>query len=257
MEAQIQLARGRKRRSARPVGEQLEIAAVVQHVARRQRGGRRVGAGRKAAKGRRPAVAHRTRVVHKARHPVHVTLRLGRGLPSLRSQLIHAMLRGVLFGQRRRRYAQAFQVVEFSIQDNHLHLIVEASGPEAHDALRAGVSGLVIAFAKRLNTMLHRRGKVWGDRWHGRELASPREVRNTLVYVFRNVAHHGTRMIGDGALDQLSSAPRFKGWSQPLDSSNFDDRPWPDTPPRTWLLGTGWSTRGGGPIHPWEATKMG
>ena len=255
---QIQhLAAGRRRAAGR-AGDQLVLAAVVQHgAARRTRGGRRPGAGRKVVKGRRPNVAHRTRVVHKARHPVHVTLRLGRGLPSLRTQLIHGMLRSVLFGQRKRRYANAFQVVEFSIQDNHLHLIVEASGEEAHDALRAGVSGLVIAFAKRLNRMLHRRGKVWGDRWHGRELASPREVRNTLVYVFRNVAHHGTRMIGDGALDQLSSAPRFKGWSQPLESSIFDDQPWPDTPPRTWLLGTGWSTRGGGPIHPWEATEMG
>jgi hypothetical protein len=118
------------------------------------------------------------------------------------------------------------------------------------------VSGLVIAFAKRLNMMVRRRGKVWGDRWHGRELGSPREVRNALVYVFRNVAHHGTRMMGDGALDQLSSAPRFTGWAQPL-SWSFDDRPWPDTPPRTWLLGTGWSTHGGGPIQLWEAKKMG
>ena len=82
--------------------------------------------------------------------------------------------------------------------------------------LRSGVSGLVISFAKRLNRILGRKGKVWGDRWHGRELASPREVRNALVYVFRNVAKHGTRIVGDDALDPLSSAPRFTRWSAPL-----------------------------------------
>jgi REP element-mobilizing transposase RayT len=236
-------------------GEQLAIAAVVEHVARRTHGGKRAGAGRKAVAGRRRNVAHRAREVHEARHPVHVTLRARGALPSLRSQRIHGMLRGVLLDQRKRRYAGSFQVVEFSIQGDHLHFIVEASGADAHRQLRSGVSGLVIAFAKRLNMMLRRRGKVWADRWHGRELGSPREVRNALVYVFRNVAHHGTRMIGDGVLDQLSSAPRFTGWTHPLLESIFDDRAWPDTPPRTWLLGTGWSTHGGVLLHPREAIR--
>lgn len=68
------------------------------------------------------------------------------------------MLRIVLQRQRDRRYAASFQVAEFSIQDNHVHLIVEASGrvPHARDMLRSGVSGLVISLAKRLNTLLRR-----------------------------------------------------------------------------------------------------
>ena len=206
--------------------------------------------------GRRPSVAHRTRPLHKARHPVHVTLRARAGLPSLRSQRIQAMLRSVLLDQRKRRYADTFQVVELSIQDNHLHVIVEANGPDAHRSLRSGVSGLVIAFARRLNMMLRRRGKVWGDRWHGRELGSPREVRSALVYVFRNVARHGTRIIGDGGVDPLSSAPRFRWWTHPLIDS-YDDGPWPHVRTRTWLLGDGWRTRGGGPIDPREAKRMG
>ena len=164
------------------------------------------------------------------------------------------MFRSVLFDQRKRRYAATFQVVEFSVQDNHLHLIVEATGADAHRELRSGVSGLVIAFAKRLNMMLGRRGKVWGDRWHGRSLGSPTEVRNALVYVFRNVAKHGTRMIGDGAVDPKSSAPRFGGWIAPLPWV-FDDGPWPQRPPRTWLLGTGWRTHGGGPLDPREVKR--
>jgi REP element-mobilizing transposase RayT len=168
------------------------------------------------------------------------------------------MLRKVLQRQRDRRHAGSFQVVEFSIQDNHVHLIVEASGraPHAHEMLRSGVSGLVISFAKRLNKLLRRKGKVWSDRWHGRELESPREVRNALVYVFRNVAKHGTRMVGQDVVDHLSSATRFTRWTRALVWPFPDgDGPWPDAPPRTWLLGTGWHLHHG-LLDPREVTRM-
>jgi len=252
---------GRGRRGAHlaePV--QLEMNQVLEPAP--GWGGRRVGAGRKRVAGRRSSVEHRVRPVHKGRHPVHVTLRARGGLPSFRHQRVSDMFRRVLHDQRGRRYAASFQVVEFSIQANHLHLIVEATGIEetggvdAKDALRAGVSGLAIAFARRLNRLLGRRGKVWGDRWHGRELASPREVRNALVYVFRNLARHGTTMIGDGLVDPLSSASRFRGWTsavRPLIEPGL----WPHVPPRTWLLGEGWHSRGGGLINPREVRRKG
>lgn len=243
-------------RGGKPV--QLEMKAIVEAPAERPRhGGRRKGAGRKRAPGVRSSVPHRPRVRHVGTHPVHVTLRARDGLPSFRHELVENILRKALERQRRRRYAGAFKVVEFSIQPDHLHLIVEATGAEdAHDWLRSGVSGLVISFAKQLNALLRRKGKVWGDRWHGRELGSPREVRNAIVYVFRNVAKHGTRIFGEGAVDPRSSAIRFKGWTRPI-FWPFPDDPWPDATARTWLLATGWRTRGGGPIDPREVTRMG
>ena len=248
-------ASGAERRFAG--GEQLELGTVVSFAPAvpKRRGGSRPGAGRKPAEGRRPNVPHRPRQRHAASRPVHVTLRARSGLPSLRSERIYGMFNSVIVDQRKRRYASSFQVVEFTVQDDHLHLIVEARGPEAHRELRAGVSGLVIAFAKRLNMMLHRRGKVWGDRWHGRELGSPREVRNALVYVFRNVAKHGTRMIGQDLVDVMSSALRFAGWTAPLTFYVDDGLKWPGAPPRTWLLEEGWITRGGGRIDPREVRQ--
>jgi REP element-mobilizing transposase RayT len=238
---------------------QLEMPAIVNAPVKKPgRGGRRPGAGRKRAPGARPSVPHRARVRHLGRHPVHVTLRLRGGLPSLRNQLVHDMFRAVLWKQRQRRYARAFQVVEFSIQETHLHLIVEAIGrDDAHDALREGMRGLVISLAMRLNRLLRRKGRVWGDRWHGEELRSPNEVRNRLVYVFRQLARHGTRMIGDGLIDVLSSASRFKGWRRPV-VPIIDPDSWPEGKPRTWLLGTGWHTKTkGGLLDPLEARRMG
>ncbi|MDB5220441.1 MAG: hypothetical protein JWO86_8368 [Myxococcaceae bacterium] len=239
----------RSSRTASSAPKQLELAAVVEHVQPPRWGGARKGAGRKRVAAR-PGVPHRVRKVHKRRHPVHVTLRARRGLPSFRTEVVNDVLRDVLIGQRKKRYAGDFQVVEFSIQDNHLHMIVEAS---EHDALRSGVSGLVIAFAKRLNKKLRRRGKVWGDRWHGRELETPQEVRRALVYVFRNAAKHGTTFIGDGFVDPFSSAWRFVGFTKPV-VSYPEYGVWPEQRPRTWLLGKGWHTFHG-LIDPKETTR--
>jgi putative transposase len=269
------IERGRRTKRANPseaengalggsaAGLQLELAAIAAFVAgstkapaaAAPRGGRRPGAGRKVTKGRRSNVPHRTRERHASSRPVHVTLRARGGLPSLRAERIVGMFSSVLRDQRKRRYASSFQVVEFTVQADHLHLIVESRGPNAHRELRSGMSGLVIAFAKRLNMMLRRRGKVWSDRWHSRELGSPREVRNALVYVFRNVAKHGTTMVGQDVVDVISSAIRFTGWTAPLSFTFDDGLRWPDTPPRTWLLESGWITRGGGRIDPREVKR--
>jgi REP element-mobilizing transposase RayT len=199
-------------------------------------------------------VAHRERPVHKGRHPVHVTLRARHGLPSFRQQLVHALVLRVLRDQRKRAYGSTFQIVHFSIQSNHLHMVIEAddgprearSSPESRtkNALRAGVSGFVIAFARRLNALLHRKGKVWDDRYHRRDLATPHEVKATLRYVLNNQRKHGHVTIGQGSFDYYSSAQHFDGWSEPLFAYFAEPEPWTETRPRTWLLGVGWRRHG-------------
>ena len=234
----------------RPHPRQLEMEAIVAAPLRplpRTWGGRRAGAGRKKkAEKDRTFVAHQARSVHKKRHPIHVTVRARRGLPNFRCQRIQRMLRCILERQLRRRYRHEFQVVHYSIQSNHLHLIVESSDKRA---MRAGVSGLVIAFAKKLNALLERRtGKVWSDRYHSRELTTPSEVRRALVYVLQNVRKHGFPLRG-AFIDPLSTAKSFAGWNMRVLA---DPEPFPRRAPRTWLLGEGWSSRGGGLLSPLE-----
>lgn len=242
------------------------------------RGGARKGAGRPpndpSPKARRN-VSHLRRPDHVARCPVHVTLRAAKGVPSLRTELVQNLLKRALKNQARRDYGTGFQVVHFSIQDDHLHLTVEAKGATAEqiakhprlvsqrakhgletkdrDMLRRGVAGLAIAFARRLNRILGRRGKVWADRHHRRELGTPTEVRNALVYVFQNHIHHGARVYGVGLTDRFSTGPSFDGWAEPhvTDEEHGDTEPWRPGA-RTWLLGHGW-LRGGGRISTLEA----
>ncbi len=186
-------------------------------------------------------------------------MRLAKNVPKLRNQLARETFKRVLKKQAERPYATEFQVVHFSIQDDHVHLIVEALAQSESEhsktspaqrreldgnALRRGVSGLMISFARRYNRALHRKGKVWGDRHHRRDLRNPTEVRSTLLYVLQNWLRHGMRVFGDGLVDPYSSAPRFEGWADPH-VTFIETEPWPKPRPRTWLLAIGWKRAGG------------
>ena len=109
-----------------------------------------------------------------ARHPVHVTMRLCAGLPSLGhkplAQLVLASLRAV-------NERPDARLVRYSVQSNQVHLIVEADG---HRALARAMQGLATRLAKGLNGLLERRGTVFADRYEARALTTPLEVRRAL-----------------------------------------------------------------------------
>jgi REP element-mobilizing transposase RayT len=118
------------------------------------RGGKRRGAGRKP-KGEVALVSHAKRAQHASRFPLHVTLKLEQGLPSLRQTPPFRIVKRALavatdrFGCR---------VVHYSVQSNHLHLIVET---EDNRSLARGMNGLAVRIARTLNVeALIRRARV-------------------------------------------------------------------------------------------------
>jgi REP element-mobilizing transposase RayT len=145
---------------------------------------------------------------------------------------------------------ERFRVVHFSVQYDHIHLIVEARDKRA---LSRGMQGLAVRTARYVNDLLRRRGKLWADRWHGRALTSPRSVRNALVYVLMNFRKHGRRPLPPG-VDAFSSAGDFDGWltsTRPRRlGSHAAERPPPLSsepavvPARTWLARVGWRKHG-------------
>lgn len=178
--------------------------------------------------------------MHERGNPVHVTLRREKGLPSLRSQVVEALLRRALDDTGRARQ-EDFRVAEYSIQADHLHLVVEA---DEHEALSRGMRSLAIRIALRLNRLLRRRGRVWAHRHHRHELLTPSEVRHALVYVLNNYAKHGEPLSPSG--DACSSARWFTGW---IHAPPRSTEPPPTRPALTWLLREGWLTVGHGPLH--------
>lgn len=192
-------------------------------------------------------------------------MRAVRLLPSFRTQVIQAELKSILARQLRRDYGPRFQVAHFSIQVNHLHLLVEAQAPTAEeiaasprlvskraakgldtkerDMLRRGIAGLAISFARAVNRILGRTGAVWADRHHRSELESPSKVRNALVYVLQNFRRHGALAFGVGTVDPFSTSTGFDGWAEPHTTWE-EAEPWRPEP-RTWLLAVGWQRAGG------------
>jgi REP element-mobilizing transposase RayT len=172
-----------RRRPRRPRQLALEL---------RTHGGRRAGAGRKP-KGAKAGVTHHGREALTGREPVHVTLRVAARVRNLRSRRCFAAFEAALAAVRRR--ADEFRVVHYSLQSNHVHLVVEAA---SRSALSNGMNALAARFARGLNAMMGTRGEVFPDRYHSRVLRTPREVRSAVAYAVGNLASHARRR-GDEA----------------------------------------------------------
>lgn len=165
---------------------------------------------------------------------MHVTLRARDGLPPLRLPAVFPAVRRALAAVS----TAHFRLTHFSIQRDHLHLVVEA---EDSTRLTRGLQGLAIRVARAVNRVLDRRGKVWADRFHARLLRTPREVRLAIVYVLNNVRKH---IAGARGVDPCSSAPWFAEWGT---GGRVPAEPSPVVAAQTWLGRVGW--RRHGPIH--------
>jgi putative transposase len=189
-------------------------------------GGKRRRAGRKP-KGPRSLVSHRPRAALRPNWPVHVTLRVLEHVWNLRAPRCFDVVSRCLEAAKDRF---GCRIVEFSVQGNHIHLLVEAVDKLA---LRRGMQGLLIRVARRLNRLMRRRGPVFADHYHSRALRTPTEVARAREYVLGNFAHHARqrgRQIDATGPDPCSSAaagPRLVA------------------EPRTWLMTVGWMRASG------------
>ncbi len=190
-------------------------------------GGKRAGAGRKP-KGKVSLVSHRTRPRLKSHTPALVTLRLCADLPSLRDNGVLAVVKLA----QQKSACEHFRVVHFSLQTNHLHLIVEAQG---NSALARGLQSFSVRLAKLLNREWRRRGRVFADRYHLQVLTSPKHVRNALVYTLNNARKHNSWR--PKRPDPYSSGVDFAHWLEPREEwerdSSAQSCPPPKRPRRT------------------------
>jgi REP element-mobilizing transposase RayT len=197
-------------------------------------GGRRPGAGRKPTT-RLRRVPHRRRASHNPDCAMHMTVLRRDGLPSFRQQRVLSLVHELM----RKKNDDSFQIVHYSIQSNHIHLISEARDRRA---VTRKMQGFMVAFAKRLNAMLNRVGKVWADRYFARDVVGSREMKNVLAYVFLNAKKHRAMHEDLRMFDLFSSAVRFDGWEDRFLAFGFDD--WPKPKPRTRMLRTWWRNHG-------------
>jgi hypothetical protein len=135
-----------------------------------------------------------------------------------------------------------FRLTHYSVQGDHVHLIVEASS--ARD-LACGMKSIGARFARAVNRVFQRVGRVLADRCHVHVLRTPREVRNAIAYVLLNARGHlakaGRPLPHVASIDPASSGRWFSGWR--LGSPQPRDPP-AVAAPHSWLLRFGWRRRG-------------
>ena len=164
-----------------------------------------------------------------------MTIRVRKGTWNLRSQRCFARIAAAILVANARG---TIRIVHYSVQGNHLHLLVEANDRRA---MSNGMRALLISMARRLNDLMDKSGTLFVDRFHERPLISPNAVRTALRYVLTNAhKHHGHELV-----DPYSSGPWFAGWPEGTKRPRWTPCTGPPTtPPESWLLRSGWQRAG-------------
>ena len=193
-------------------------------------------------KSRDSGVPHLKREAFERLTVAHVTDHLIDGMPQLRKADVYEIL-WEAFGEGKERAGRLeggeFRLVHYSIQNNHLHLLVEAGDRES---LSRGMQGLKVRLTKGLNKLWGHAGTIWADRYHEHLLKTPREVWNALRYVFDNARKHGRRLRANRP-DPFSSGLWFEGWRNYVHDGWFSEEG-PVARARSWLMRVGWRRHG-------------
>ena len=133
-----------------------------------------------------------------------------------------------------------FRIVAYTIQSDHVHLMVEADDDGAYSS---GMRGLMRRLVHGLNALWKRSGSVFPERFHDRVLRSLRQVRNALRYVLNNHLKHGHGpAVRDGVVvgDPYSSARWFDGWREGAKARGGGGGRAPAVARGGWKIAVGW-----------------
>ncbi len=138
-------------------------------------GGRRKGAGRKRTIAR--GVDHKKREIITSSQPVHINIKMN--IPVKSETGLLALEKSIA---NSRRY---FHILHYSLQWNHIHLIIEAAD---NKALFSGMRSFTNTFVKVMG-----KGSIQKERYHLHPLKSMKETKNAFRYVIFNEVHHSKK----------------------------------------------------------------
>jgi REP element-mobilizing transposase RayT len=229
---------------------------------RKRRKGVKLG---RPPKGKRSSERHKKREAFRASEPVHITLRVADDIArlGLRKRSVYKAVREAMLVTFAR---ESCRIVHLSIQDSHIHLLVEA---ENRTALAEGMKAFEISAAKHINAAVsragswwerrrmrvkpkRRKGSVFPDRYHPEIIRTPRQARNALAYVLNNWRKHKEHrkdFARGWLIDPFSTGWSFDGWKERADEPfvwtlRASCEPIMSWRPRTWLLTEGWRRYG-------------
>ena len=144
-------------------------------------GGPRRGAGRQRAGEKRLAHVARPKLSEKI--PSHITLKFKKDVPNLRCEAFLLEFTRAI----RKAKAKGLAVTQFSIESNHIHMLIEV---KSNDTLKRGLLSLQGCVTWGLRRVFKYFGEVFVDRFHLHAIKSPREMKHALGYVIFNHAKH-------------------------------------------------------------------
>lgn len=147
------------------MGKQLELS--MGH------GGYRANSGRKRKQS--AGVSHRKREVVNYQKPLHINFKYK---TTIRNKTCLKLLKRAILNGRNK----GLKVIQFSLQHNHVHLIVEAA---TNEILTSGMRSITVTMAMGLKA-----GKVQLERYHLHVLKSLTETKNAVLYVLFNKQKH-------------------------------------------------------------------
>jgi putative transposase len=130
-----------------------------------------------------PGVAHQTRERVRGHTPLHINFKLQLEKGSLRNKTVLKFLAKAIARARMKN----LRVVHFSLQHNHVHLLVEAQN---NVTLTRGMRALIISLVMRLNRYWRKGGQRLKQRYHLHVLKTRREIINAYRYVRDNFHKH-------------------------------------------------------------------
>ncbi len=208
----------------------------------KNRGGKRKGAGRK--KVHKDLLPHTKRPPISKHYPLHITIKLKQGIRTLRKKDCYKLFRDSVKATAK----FGINIVHFSVQSNHIHLIIES---KSRSALSKGMKSLTIRLAKGINNIHGTIGKVFKDRYYLHVLKTPTEVKRALKYVFKNTAK---AIKSTNLFDPFSSILIFSEKKELLHGEKIDSSAMSKSklkwfeeelhrilgPPKSFLLCEGW-----------------
>jgi REP element-mobilizing transposase RayT len=145
----------------------------------------------------------------------HVIYRLKPEMKELRRPKVLRVLEGAFRAAKKK---DGFRLIAYSIQDTHIHMIVEG---ESAAQVSRGMQGLGVRLTKQLNRLWDRRGEgsVFRERFKQVPLVGYKQITAALNYVLNNALKHWCKPV-NGRPDRYSSAPwypwTFESFPRPL-----------------------------------------
>lgn len=136
----------------------------------------------------RPAIVdigirHTKRLIFNLPSAFHITIKVKENKADIKNKNILKSLHHAI----KRARLQGIRVLHFTLEYNHVHLVLEASN---HKELHKGMQAFGISFAKKINKQKHLNGTVYKNRYHQRLLKTRSEFKNAIQYVFSNGLKH-------------------------------------------------------------------